>query len=97
VAHTTTRNLRLDCLDWHVAFLLQECLSVEETYNEKELLQEKLDPLSDASRAMAVHENLYISGSHPVSRDLIGSQMTLSQKSPKTIRKHRYLHYNSKQ
>ena len=36
-------------------------------------------------------------GSQPLGLDLLGSWMTLSQESPKTTRKHRYLHYNSSQ
>lgn len=40
-------------------------------------------------------EIVYISGSQPVGRDPLGSSTTFSQGLPKTIRKHRYLHYDS--
>lgn len=35
------------------------------------------------------------SDSQPVGCDSFGGQMTLSQRSPKTIRRHRYFHFNS--
>ena len=40
-------------------------------------------------------QKLYISGSQPVGRNPLGDQTTLSQRLPKSIKKHRYLHYDS--
>lgn len=43
----------------------------------------------------AVSREAWIGGSPPVGRDPDGGQITLSQGMLKTIRKLRYLHYNS--